>query len=205
MTSTLRVAGVLERLSDGQIDALAAACEPLDRPDATRRARSPPARRPAAHAAIADLAAAWAADPAADRRRRRARAPRRPARRDATPTPAAPAPVWTGPGTAGDQRLTAAVLHELSPAPRERILLVSYAAYTLAELAADLEAAVERGCQVDVVFETEEDSAGAYTGPHAQPFAHDRGHPPLALARRRTAPPAPSSTPSSWSSTAGAR
>jgi phosphatidylserine/phosphatidylglycerophosphate/cardiolipin synthase-like enzyme len=63
------------------------------------------------------------------------------------------------------------VLHELVTGATERILLVSYAAYTLAELASDLEAAVRRGCQVDTVFETEEDSAGAYSGPHAQPFA----------------------------------
>jgi phosphatidylserine/phosphatidylglycerophosphate/cardiolipin synthase-like enzyme len=70
--------------------------------------------------------------------------------------------------------LTAAVLHELLAAVRERILLVSYAAYTLPEIAVDLEAAVARGCQVDVVFETEEDSAGAYTGP-SHPFAHVSG------------------------------
>ena len=63
------------------------------------------------------------------------------------------------------------MLHELVAGASERILLVSYAAYTLAEIAADLEAAVERGCQVDAVFETEEDSAGAYSGPHTQPFA----------------------------------
>jgi cardiolipin synthase C len=160
---------VLERLSDEQITTLAGACQPLAHPDATvtRTAAGAP---PAAYAAIAGFTAAWAADPqlsgvgvalalrvglrarrAADARRSRA--------------------VWTGPGTSADQRLTAAVLHELVVGATERILLVSYAAYTLAELAADLEAAVERGCQVDAVFETEEDSAGAYTGPHAQPFA----------------------------------
>jgi uncharacterized protein YbjT (DUF2867 family) len=36
------------------------------------------------------------------------------------------------------------LLHELITGPTERILLVSYAAYTLAELAADLDAAVDR-------------------------------------------------------------
>jgi phosphatidylserine/phosphatidylglycerophosphate/cardiolipin synthase-like enzyme len=82
--------------------------------------------------------------------------------------------VWTGPGSVGEQRLTAAVLHELLAGARERILIVSYAAYTLPDMATDLEAAVARGCQVDVVFETEEDSAGAYTGP-SYPFAHVAG------------------------------
>jgi len=163
------LAGVLERLSDGQITLLAASCEPLSRPDPTVTAIAPGAP-PAMQAAIVALTTAWGAEPQltgsgvalalrvglharqdADARRSRA--------------------VWTGPGTAADQRLTAAVLHELVTGATERILLVSYAAYTLAELAADLEAAVERGCQVDAVFETEEDSSGAYTGPHTQPFA----------------------------------
>ena len=90
-------------------------------------------------------------------------------------------PVWTGPGAAGEQRLTAAVLHELLASARERILLVSYAAYTLPEVAADLEAAVDRGCQVDVVFETTADSAGAYTGPRP-PVRERLGDRSLALA-----------------------
>jgi putative cardiolipin synthase len=163
------LAAVLERLSDEQITTLAATCEPYAHPDATLAwvaAGAPPG----AHAAIDGLTAAWAADHQLTgagvslalrvglRARRKADARRSRA-------------VWTGPGTAADQRLTAGVLHELVAGATERILLVSYAAYTLAELAADLEAAVERRCQVDAVFETEEDSAGAYTGPHAQPFA----------------------------------
>jgi hypothetical protein len=36
------------------------------------------------------------------------------------------------------------VLHELITGPTERILLVRYAAYALAELAADLDAGVDR-------------------------------------------------------------
>ena len=74
------------------------------------------------------------------------------------------------PGATGEQRLTAAVLHELVTDARERALLVSFAAYTLTELTADVEAAVQRGCRVDVVFETEEDSLGAYARPHSRPF-----------------------------------
>ena len=69
------------------------------------------------------------------RRRHRARACASDCAHAATRTRRRSRPVWTGPGAAGDQRLTAAVLHELVAHARERILLVSYAAYTLAELA----------------------------------------------------------------------
>jgi phosphatidylserine/phosphatidylglycerophosphate/cardiolipin synthase-like enzyme len=79
-------------------------------------------------------------------------------------------PVWTGPATKGEQRLTPGVLHELVTDAKQRVLLVSFAAFTLSDLAKDLTAAVKRGCQVDVVFETEKDSAGAFTGNHATPF-----------------------------------
>ncbi len=78
--------------------------------------------------------------------------------------------MWTGPAATGEQRLTAAVLHDLVAGARERVLLVSFAAYTLTELAGDLEAASGRGCAVDIVFETEEDSVGGYSGPHSRAF-----------------------------------
>lgn len=166
------LAGVLGRLSDAQVEALAAACEPLAAPDG-RIAQVVTGAPPGAGDAINTLADAWRGCPGltgagvalalrlglAARQSRQALRAR---------------PVWTGPGAVGEQRLTAAVLHELLTSARERILLVSYAAYTLPEVAADLEAAVDRGCQVDVVFETIEDSAGAYTGPH-RPFAHVPG------------------------------
>lgn len=162
------LADVLGCLSDGQIDALAAACQPLGRPDggvAAVIAGAPPS----AHAALSALASAWAAAP-----RLTGAGIALALRTGLTARRAADAsraqPVWTGPGAVGEQRLTAAVLHELLAGATERILLVSYAAYTLPELAADLEAAVSRGCQVDAVFETTEDSAGAYTS-HARPFA----------------------------------
>jgi phosphatidylserine/phosphatidylglycerophosphate/cardiolipin synthase-like enzyme len=74
-------------------------------------------------------------------------------------------PVWTGPCASGEQRLTAAVLGDLISSANERVLLVSYAAYTLTGVAENLTAAVNRGCTVDVVFETEEDSGGGYSGP----------------------------------------
>ncbi len=166
------LASVLDRLSDVQVYALAAAMEPLHAPDSGISTLVAGAQ-PGAADAITALAAGWRARPnltgaglalalrlgLAARQDVHARRSR---------------PVWTGPGAIGEQRLTAAVLHELLVGARKRILLVSYAAYTLAEVAADLEAAVDRGCQVDVVFETTEDSAGTYTGPQ-RPFAHVTG------------------------------
>jgi len=166
------LATVLDRLSDDQVQALAETCEPLSSPDA-RIAKVTAGAPPGSTDAVAALAKAWRERPGLTgagvalalrlglvaRRDAHARRVR---------------PVWTGPGSLGEQRLTAAVLHELLASARQRILLVSYAAYTLPEVAADLEAAVERGCQVDVVFETTEDSAGAYLGPH-RPFAHLAG------------------------------
>ncbi|MDQ3608300.1 MAG: phospholipase D-like domain-containing protein [Actinomycetota bacterium] len=58
------------------------------------------------------------------------------------------------------------------PGRRRRAAFLAAAAEgrTLPSLAADLEEAVGRGCTVDVVFETEDDSAGAYTAHDAQPF-----------------------------------
>jgi putative cardiolipin synthase len=78
--------------------------------------------------------------------------------------------VWTGPGAAGEQRLTASVLHELISGARRRILLLSFAAHTVPSVAADLEAAVQVGCSVDVVFETGADSSGAYRSDDRRPF-----------------------------------
>ena len=160
---------VLDRLSAAQVEALAArsgAGVPL--------APAVVGASPAAHAAVATLAERWAAVPGltgpgvalALRTAVRARveADRRRAR-----------PVWTGPAAVGEQRLTGAVLHELLVGVRERILLVSYAAYTLPAVAADLEQAAAAGCVVDVVFETEADSAGAYMGHEARPFSEVAG------------------------------
>jgi cardiolipin synthase C len=162
------LADVLQRLSDGQLEALATACRPLAAPTGGLGqvvAGAPPSTGEA----VAALAAAWGEHPeltgagvALALRVGLAARLEAGARRSR--------PVWTGPGTVGEQRLTAAVLHELIAGSRERILLISYAAYTLPEIATDLEAAVARGCQVDVVFETTEDSAGGYTGPTIRPF-----------------------------------
>lgn len=168
MTVDEALTAIVARLSDAQIEALAVACDSLAEPNSAL-AQVVAGAQPGTSDAVAALTAVWRSRPdltgpgvalalriglAARRKADAGRA----------------RPVWTGPDTLGEQRLTAAVLHELLTNASERILLVSYAAYTLAEVASDLAAAVERGCQVDVVFETEEDSAGAYSGPHSAPF-----------------------------------
>lgn len=162
------VDGVLARLSDAQIHALADACAQHRRPTGSLTQIAAGAS-PAAHDAIAELSTQWASSTGltGDGVSLALRVGLR-ARRDTDARRSRP--VWTGPGAAGEQRLTAAVLHELVSDARERVLLVSFAAYALTELAADLEAAVGRGCQVDVVFETEEDSAGAYSEPRSKAF-----------------------------------
>lgn len=173
MTAASALATLLQRLSDTQLEHLATACACHDTPpDDLGRAVS--GASPGGQEAVARLAEAWrstdrltgqgialalrtglAARQDADRRRS--------------------SPVWTGPGANGEQRLTAGVLHELIAGAREQVLLVSYAAYTLSEVADDLEAAVARGCNVDVVFETTLDSAGQYDGPASTPFGSVSG------------------------------
>lgn len=160
--------GVLECLSDSQVEALAATAERSSGPT-TALGKVVVGAAPGAFDAVATLREAWKNSPTLTGTGlalalRAALAARQGAyaRRGR--------PVWTGPGAVGEQRLTAAVLHELLAGARERILLVSYAAYTLTEIARDLEAAVSRSCRVDVVFETSEDSDGQYSGAHDQPF-----------------------------------
>lgn len=180
MTAEEAVAAVRERLSDAQLQALAALCEPLATPSSSLGhavAGSPPGTVEV----VAALGSAWRQHPdLSGAGIALALRTGLSARQDADARRARP--VWTGPGTVGEQRLTAATLHQLITGAQERILLVSYAAYTLPEIATDLEAAVQRGCQVDVVFETEEDSAGLHgSGPTVRAA---RGHHPLALAGR---------------------
>ncbi len=159
---------VLHRLSDAQVEALAAAADGRASPGGALGAAVVGAQ-PGAQAAVAELAERWAATPAltgsgvalALRLCLRART-----QADAHRS----LPVWTGPEAVGEQRLTAGVLHELISSAQERILLVSFAAHTLPSLATDLEEAVGRGCTVDVAFESEHDSAGAYQSHQAQPF-----------------------------------
>jgi putative cardiolipin synthase len=163
---------LLARLSDGQIEALAAACVARSKPSSTLT-QVVAGAQPGSHSAVSALSSAWAATPGLTgtgvalalrvglRARQISEAQRS-------------RPVWTGPGAAGEQHLTAAVLHELVAGAAKRVVIVSYAAFTLATLATDLENAVHRGCSVDVVFENETDSSGAFHG-QGTPFANVEG------------------------------
>ncbi len=172
MTPDAAIDRVLARLSDGQIEALAAACAARSEPSSTLP-QVVAGAQPGSHSAVTSLSSTWAATPGLSgagvalalrvglRARQTAEAHRS-------------RPVWTGPGATGEQHLTAAVLHELVAGAAERVVIVSYAAFTLATLASDLENAVRGGCTVDVVFETEADSGGAYEG-KGTPFANVEG------------------------------
>lgn len=163
---------VLARLSDPQIEALAAGCAPRGKPSSTLT-QVVTGAQPGSNSAVAGLCSAWALTPGltgagvalalrVGLRARQASAAHR------------SRPVWTGPRATGEQQLTAAVLHALIAGAEERIVVVSFAAYTLASLASDLEKAVKKGCTVDVIFENEVDSGGEYQGP-GTPFANVKG------------------------------
>jgi cardiolipin synthase len=171
MDAVAAVSGVLACLSDGQVEALAAACRRRPR---GRLMGAVTGGSPGAHEAVEQLAAVLATQPyLSGEGVALALETGLQARREAAASRTRP--VWTGPGARGEQRLTGAALHELAAAARERILLVSFAAHTLADLAADLEAAVGRGCEVDAVFESESDSAGAYSTHDTRPFGEIDG------------------------------
>lgn len=71
-------------------------------------------------------------------------------------------PVWTGPATAEmTVRLSRAALLEVINVAQHRLILVSYAAYKVAELVDALLAARGRGVDIRFVLETAEDSGGA--------------------------------------------
>jgi putative cardiolipin synthase len=159
---------VVTHLSDDQVSSLAGVC--ADRQQAPHGLPGMAAgASPSARAAIAQLLAAWAASPAltGPGTALSLEVGRRGRRREADLRPSA---VWTGPGAALTERLTSGVLHELIAGACRRIVIVSFAAHTLPGVAVDLEAAIARGCAVDAVFETADDSAGKYLGP-AKPFA----------------------------------
>jgi putative cardiolipin synthase len=70
-------------------------------------------------------------------------------------------PVWTGPDAGQPVRLTASVIAEIMDSAKERLLVISFAAYKIPKVMAGLEAAAQRGVVVDIVLETAEDSGGA--------------------------------------------
>jgi phosphatidylserine/phosphatidylglycerophosphate/cardiolipin synthase-like enzyme len=173
MTIERAIERVLERLSDAHVTALITWCRQHEQPTGNICDVIVGASL-AGRDAASQLAAVWATtggvtgvgvaaalrvglNARADAQRRRTR------------------PVWTGPAALGEQRLTGMVLHDLVTCAQQRVLLVSYAAFTLPALAGDLTKAVTRGCAVDVVFETEEDSAGSFHGPNATPFGAVHG------------------------------
>jgi putative cardiolipin synthase len=164
---------VVERLSNAQIDALARACEGHDHP-ATSLAGGVSGAPLASQHAVSRLLDTWRATPGltgvgvavALRTALRFRE-----RGDATRSRV----VWTGPGSSGSQRLTSAALRELLSSAMQRILVVSFAAHTLSDVATAMEDAVRCGCTIDVVFETEQDSSGAYSDPSSTPFGEVTG------------------------------
>lgn len=162
MTLDAATAQVLAQLSSAQVDALADACDGLGGAPAALPGIVAGAR-PGAQQAVRDLLAAWTARPgltgpgvALALRTGRGLREEAEARRSSA--------VWTGPNAPGEARLTASTIHQLLTQAGTRVLLVSYAAYTLPLIADDLKDAVERGCVVDVVFETSDDNEG-YKGP----------------------------------------
>jgi phosphatidylserine/phosphatidylglycerophosphate/cardiolipin synthase-like enzyme len=163
---------VLARLSDGQVEALAAASAARSGPGSTLPQLVAGAQ-PGSHSAVTGLSSAWAATPGLTGAGV-ALALRVGLRARRTSETHRSRPVWTGPGATGEQHLTAAVLHELVAGATERVVILSYAAFTLSALASDLENAVRRGCTVDVVFENEADSGGGYQG-QGTPFENVEG------------------------------
>lgn len=173
MSAAGAIQAVVQRLSDTQIQALVQACDGHDQPAASLAAAvsgSPPASQ---HA-VSCLADAWRSTPGLTGTGvavalQTALVLRQ--RSDMTRSHV----VWTGPGSSGAQRLTAAALQELLSSAEQRILIVSFAAHTLSDVASALEDAVARGCAIDVVFETEDDSSGSYSGPSSTPFGEVTG------------------------------
>jgi phosphatidylserine/phosphatidylglycerophosphate/cardiolipin synthase-like enzyme len=154
------VEAVLGLLSDSQASALATACAGHQTPPSGLGSAVVGAG-PATKSAVARLGSAWKSstgltgDGVALSLRLGLRARQQAAKQRALP-------VWTGPHAVGEQRLTAGVLHELISQAHERIVLLSYATKLLAEVSADLNEAVKRGCTVDVVVENSVDSGGYY-------------------------------------------
>lgn len=66
--------------------------------------------------------------------------------------------VWTGPEQDSPIRRTEQVVFDLVQTARQRILLVTFAAYKMDALTQALNAAIERGVQVRLVLESQQDS-----------------------------------------------
>ena len=171
------------RLSDAQVEALAAACDGAQRP-AARSRRSSPARTPGAHDAVAALAAAWAAAPAltGDGVALALRVGLR-ARRDADGPPLA-ARSGPGPERPASSASPRPCCTSSSPAPASACCSSASPPTRSPSSPTISRPPSTRGCTVDVVFETEEDSAGAYSGPQSQAVRRGARRTALALAGR---------------------
>ena len=91
-------------------------------------------------------------------------------------------PVWTGPeSTAGQSRLTLAVVADLIAEAKTELLLASYAAYPGPSVRQALHAAVDRGVDVTLLLERVVDN----------PNFHGQGDPFPGLQARRLSWPAP--------------
>ncbi|MDA2988340.1 MAG: DISARM system phospholipase D-like protein DrmC [Actinomycetota bacterium] len=79
---------------------------------------------------------------------------------------------WTGPSSAHvPVRMTAQVLVELIAEARTQLFVVSYAAYKVAAVSNALRDAAQRGVDVRLILETEEDSGGRLSVDAADAFA----------------------------------
>lgn len=79
---------------------------------------------------------------------------------------------WTGPSSAHvPVRMTAQVLVELITEARTQLFVVSYSAYRVAEVSNALRDAAQRGVDVRLILETEEDSGGRLSVDAADAFA----------------------------------
>lgn len=146
----------------GQLALLAGVLDTTSKPDMESRQRA--SALVASHrfkAAVADLWATWEADPAVSgptlALALRAAAHNAERMRAASSLEV----VWTGPASpAVPVRHSAQVIENLIDTARQRLIIVSFAAYRVEAVEQRLMEAAERGVVIDLVLETKEDSNG---------------------------------------------
>lgn len=155
----LRLASTLPPAQRERMAEVLSGCEV---PSETVRARlAAVASAPAFAGLVSELASAWREETAAVPGSGIALALRAAGRAVDEDRRRAVRPVWTGPDAGQPIRLTAAVVAEVIADARERLVVLSFAAYKIPEILESLEDAARRGIIVDVVLETAEDSAGS--------------------------------------------
>lgn len=185
----LRLASTLPPAQRERMAEVLSGCEV---PSETVRARlAAVASAPAFAGLVSELASAWREETAAVPGSGIALALRAAGRAVDEDRRRAVRPVWTGPDAGQPIRLDAAVVAEVIADARERLVVLSFAAYKIPEILEALEDAARRGITVDVVLETAEDSAGSLGFDHCRrsrpsaTFASGTGR--RASARRRAA------------------